>query len=101
MEKARGIPLYSIWPSLSFSQRCGIVTAIAYVEYQLAKETLPSGGSLFFDKLSSCTDAGFHESQFEVGTSVDKEFFRNERRTMVLDRGPCKPFSRCSLLAAY
>lgn len=88
MEKARGVSLQSLWPDMDFDARCSVVSSLAKIEGEFTAHALPSGGSLYFNK-SSASHHSRANPEFTVGPSTDRHFWRRERRTMDLPRGPC------------
>lgn len=89
MEKARGVPLYSVWSDMPLRVKLAIVRSLVGVEAKFTAQTLTSGGSLYLDDPEHAEPPNA-DSRFVVGPSIDRHFWRHERRNMTLARGPCE-----------
>lgn len=89
MEKARGVPLYSVWSEMPLRVKLAIVRSLVGIEGKFTAQTLASGGSLYLDDPQH-SDRPKADSRFTVGPSTDRHFWRHERRNMSLACGPCE-----------
>jgi len=89
MEKARGVPLYSVWSEMPLRVKLAIVRSLVGIEAKFTAQTLASGGSLYLDGPEH-SGSLYADSGFTVGPSTDRHFWRHERRNMSLTRGPCE-----------
>lgn len=88
MEKAGGIPLSKIWDDIDVMRKSKIVENIVLFEKSLALNPFPAYGSLYY--ADGDTTEGFTESGFTVGPTNNRKYFDDGRRSLNLDRGPCK-----------
>jgi hypothetical protein len=69
MEKARGVPLYSVWSDMPLRVKLAIVRSLVGVEGKFTAQTLASGGSLYLDDPEH-TEPPNADSRFVVGPST-------------------------------
>lgn len=69
-------------------QKSKIVENIVLFEKSLALNPFSSYGSLYYTD-GDATE-GFAESGFTIGPTNNRKYFDDGRRSLTLDRGPCK-----------
>jgi hypothetical protein len=101
MEKAPGVELEHMWPSMQIKDRFAVVKAIAAYQKAWTSVSFKKFGSLYY---ASDLEGQFHEEQvcsdgyrveipdneFAIGPTVAREWIDDGRASMDLYRGPCK-----------
>ncbi|KAL1613217.1 hypothetical protein SLS60_001449 [Paraconiothyrium brasiliense] len=101
MEKAQGIELEKIWPSMNIKNRLALVENIAGFQKAWTSISFKRFGSLYYandlDESSESeplyVDANGIDTideRFAIGPSTGREMVDNGRATVQFDRGPCK-----------
>ncbi|KAF2757486.1 hypothetical protein EJ05DRAFT_465617 [Pseudovirgaria hyperparasitica] len=101
MEKASGVELEQIWPSLDIKERFAVVKAVAGYQKSWNSISFKKFGGLYYKKdLDSDTgndalyvDADGHDivdTKYAIGPSPGREWIDNGRVNIKLDRGPWK-----------
>lgn len=91
MEKARGVPLQSVWDQMPLNAKMAMVESLADLEGKFVSERFDSAGSLYYERdfEPDLTPAGSATpEEIVVGPSMELDFWRRERKSMRLDRGP-------------
>lgn len=98
MEKAAGVQLSKVWPTMGIKQRFELVKTIS--GYQKAWMSIPftQYGSLYYssdmedsdgsDSVKGALSISKHH-RFAVGPSTGREFLDDGRIALDFDRGPC------------
>lgn len=100
MEKAAGVPLYSVWGEAPEYEKLDLIQALTILENQLCSLQFPAYGSLYLRtacrNIEKCTpldqDSDTSES-YCVGRSGDRSYvpeFYEEKDASNIDLGPCK-----------
>ena len=101
MEKAPGIELEYVWPSLDIKDRLVIVKTIATFQKAWTSVSFKKFGSLYYksDLKEVVQDGTLYtnadgndimDENFAIGPSTGREMIDNGRRAVNFDRGPCK-----------
>ena len=95
MEKAQGIELGRVWDKMTPKLRNHTVLEWVAIERLQMQPILGGYGSIFYrgdlepqNSLELCT-AGDLDERFVLGPNVQPAFWKDERRMMNIDRGPC------------
>lgn len=96
MERAKGIPLLSVWGNMSRKRRGQVITQLIGIDSKLLALNFSGYGSIYLkDDLPETsgiplsTDPSL--SEYQLGPSVERSWWAKQRRSMSIDRGPCKP----------
>jgi hypothetical protein len=101
MEKAQGIELERVWPSMNTKDRLNVVKEIAGFQAAWTSVSFTKFGSLYFaqdleefpgDEPLYISSDGVEvtDERFAVGPSTGRETIDHGRSTIEFDRGPCK-----------
>ena len=101
MEKAPGIELERVWPSMNIKDRLAVVKVTATYQSAWASISFKKFGSLYYkNDLSKPLEneplyvdmngIDVTDRKFAVGPSTSREMTDNNRATVRFDRGPCK-----------
>jgi hypothetical protein len=101
MEKAPGIELERVWPSMNIKDRLAVVKTIATFQEAWTSASFTRFGSLYFayDLEESPRDEPLYtnsdgvevtDQRFAVGPSTGRETIDHGRAIIEFDRGPCK-----------
>jgi hypothetical protein len=101
MDKAPGIELERVWPSMNIKNRLAVVKAIATFQEAWTSASFTKFGSLYFaydleekprDEPLYANSDGVEvtDERFAVGPSTGREMVDHGRATIEFDRGPCK-----------
>jgi hypothetical protein len=95
MERAKGVPLLSVWGEMGRKRRGQVMTQLIEIDAKLLALNLSGYGSIYLKRdlpESSCIplspDPSF--SQYCLGPSVERSWWEDERKSMPINRGPCK-----------
>lgn len=100
MEKAKGVPLESVYDRMGIKQRWPLVQTLADYQLSWAAASFQQYGSLYYkeDLETSVTDNNMFKpddlgkaSRFAVGPSISAEWNEHETFHLDFDRGPCEP----------
>ena len=95
MEKAKGIPLANVWEIMDVRQRGDLVSELVNIDEKMLNFEYSGYGSIFLEQdliggvpsLPINSNPAF--SNYRIGPSVMRNFWKGERSSMSLDRGPC------------
>lgn len=101
MEKAPGVELERVWPSMQIKDRLAVVKAIAGFQKTWTSISFRKFGSLYYAKNLDeqyhgeplCSDAKGNEipgEDFAIGPTVAREWIDDGRASVDLQRGPSK-----------
>lgn len=101
MEKAPGIELERVWPSMKIADRLTLVKAIAGFQKAWMSVSFKKFGGLYYAKdLEERTGneplyidengVDVIDARFAIGPSTGRELIDNGRATIDFDRGPCE-----------
>jgi hypothetical protein len=101
MDKAPGIELERVWPSMKIEDRLAVVKTIAAFQQAWTSVSFTKFGSLYFasdlkeifgdEPLYTNSDGvKVADRRFAVGPSTGREMMDYGRATIEFDRGPCK-----------
>lgn len=94
MEKLDGTPLGDIWYSMTPKVQHKVIRQIVEWETRLMSLNFPACGSIYYHKdlpsEKTIPLPGQQDAAFCVGPIAHYSWWRGERRTMHVDRGPCK-----------
>lgn len=100
MEKAKGVQLSAVKPSMHFKQRTGVVKSIARYQKAWGKLSFNRIGSLYYaedlkpDERSPVQVENAQKlvpgTRFAIGPIVGREWSDAGRAGLGCDRGPCK-----------
>lgn len=101
MEKAKGVQLGSIWPTMEFEKKVQVMKAIARHQQAWAKMSFSRIGSLYYAKdLSPDQDRNapffdesgklVNDSKFAIGPIVGRDWMDFGRAEIECNRGPCE-----------
>lgn len=100
MEKAKGVPLVSVYDQMGIKQRWPLVQTLADYQLSWAAASFQQYGSLYYkeDLEKSVTDNNIFKqdesektSRFAVGLSTGVEWNEHDTFHLDFDRGPCEP----------
>jgi hypothetical protein len=101
MEQAKGIPLDTIWFTMSKHERHTLASSFVDIEKRLFRIPFGSIGSIYFkgdvpSHLQAAlygpnTDQDPASETFCIGPTVDSGFWYRKRAEMDIYRGPCEP----------
>jgi hypothetical protein len=101
MENAKGIPLDTVWFTMSKRDRHTLASSFVDIEKRLFEIPFGSIGSIYFkgdvpSHLQAAlyrpnTDHDTASETFCIGPTVDSGFWYGKRAGMDVYRGPCKP----------
>jgi len=97
MERAKGIPLLSVWAKMGRKRRGQVMTQLVEFDSKLLAMKLSGYGSIYLkqDLPDSCTlplSSDPSLSDYCLGPSVERSWWAEDRKMISIDRGPCKPF---------
>lgn len=95
MEKVRGVPLDSVWPSMRLDDRFALIKTIAQYQQAWMKASFSQFGSIYFDEdlvgvRHVPLQNTYSERKFAIGPSTGREWFDSGREMVDFDRGPCE-----------
>lgn len=90
MEKARGVELWKVWPSVSVSDKVDVTAHLANIQAKMYSTDFGVCRSLYYQDPSQVHFSGSGFERFSIGPSVGAQFRAGERKEMDLPRGPCK-----------
>lgn len=103
LEKAQGVPLHRRIDSLNGDEAKPFIKDFLDIESRISSNNFSQIGSLYFKEDvtpelqnrplyangSACDSAS---EKYRIGPTVQRDFWRGERRYMNIDRGPCKQY---------
>lgn len=103
LEKASGVPLHRRIDSLNGDDAKPFINDFLDIESRISSNNFSQIGSLYFKEdvtpelqnrpLFADGNAGDSASEkYRIGPTVQRDFWRGERRYMSIDRGPCKRY---------
>lgn len=99
MEKAKGIPLQSVYDNLSLKERWTLIQAIAKYQQSWSEASFEKYGSLYYEtdlryatpeETSSRPNEATRCSELAIGPTAGVEWNQYETLQVKFDRGPCK-----------
>ena len=96
MEKAKGVPLLKVWDSLTSKNQRQVIAELVNVDKEMLSFEFSGFGSIFLkedmigDVQSLAINSNPDFSGYRIGPSITRDFWRGERMSMSIDRGPCK-----------
>ena len=97
MERAKGIPLLSVWEKMGRKRRGYVMKQLVEFDSKLLAMKLSGYGSIYLKQdlpdsytLPLSSDPAL--SDYCLGPSVARSWWAEERKKISIDRGPCKPF---------
>jgi hypothetical protein len=93
MEKAKGQPLKAQWSDMTEKRRIKMIAELIAIQKQILGIEFGAYGSLYmkedvdFYTLPLNDMEGFED--FRIGMSMNRGYWKAERETMAIDRGPC------------
>lgn len=98
MERAKGVPLQSVWRDMGRKRRGQVVTQLIEIDAKLLALNLSGYGSIYLKRdlpessgIPLSPDPSFME--YCLGPSVERSWWEDERKSMSTNRGPCKYLS--------
>ncbi|TVY47711.1 Altered inheritance of mitochondria protein, mitochondrial [Lachnellula occidentalis] len=101
MEEAPGTQLEDVWDSKTISDKTKIIRGLVEIEQKLLSVSFTRYGNIYFasDSFPGCEAANVVgdisaeskrvvEERFVIGPVVDRDFWKGERASMAIDRGP-------------
>ena len=103
MEKARGVQLGTVWPTIDSDQKVQVIRAVARHQRAWSKISFSCIGSLYYKKDLPTTklagpvffdgsDKPATDSEFAIGPVMGREWMDFGRANIDCDRGPCEYF---------
>lgn len=106
-EKAHGVRLGALWPSLPWRTKLAIVEQVVEFDSSLTAVQFKTHGCIYFKedlrRLTSSSDAvqftadrqSLNLDQYAMGPLTKAELWASGREQMTLDRGPCRFMTEC------
>lgn len=100
MEKAKGVPLANVWETMDLRQRGDLVSELVNIDKKMFNFEFSGYGSIFLsqdligDVSSLPINSNPEFSDYRIGPSTMRNFWKGERSSMFIDRGPCN-YSIC------
>jgi Phosphotransferase enzyme family len=98
MEQAKGIPLLSVWAKMGRKRRGQVINQLVDFDSKLLTLNLNGYGSIYLKQdlpetssIPLSTDPSL--SEYRLGPSVERLWWAEERKSMSINRGPCKSLS--------
>jgi Phosphotransferase enzyme family len=95
MERARGVPLLSVWDKMGRKRRGQLMTQLVEMDSKLLALNLSGYGSIYLKRdlpessgIPLSVDPAF--SEYCLGPSVERSWWTQERKSMSTHRGPCE-----------
>ena len=102
MEFVRGTKLSDVWMELGEPDIASVLRQLVQLESRVMSIPFTAGGSLYYtndlEKASGKTGVLLDDERFCVGPDVRLHMWYGRRSQLDVDRGPCTPFSTCSLI---
>lgn len=97
MERAKGVPLLSVWAKMSRKRRGQVINQLVDFDSKLLQLNLNGYGSIYLKRdlpetSSIPLSTDLHLSEYRLGPLVERSWWADERKSMSIDRGPCKKF---------
>ena len=94
MERAKGIPLLSIWGELTLKQRGRVIAQLVDIDLKMMSLKFSGYGSIYLkhdlpDTHSITLSTDQNLTEYRLGPSVRRSWWDNERKSMSVDQGPC------------
>lgn len=99
MEKAEGVSLLEVWDNMTLKQRGNVIAELVSIDKKMLDIQFSGYGSIFLEddmaesvkSLPINSDERF--SRYRIGPCVRRDFWKGERMSLPIDRGPCKSFT--------
>ena len=102
LERLEGTPLSDRWFSMDTKSRVKIMRQIVDVERRFMSIHFPASGSLYHRRdLGSSQHVIPVLDDIVLGPTAQHEWWYQERASLEVDRGPCKPLSRNTCFSAH
>ena len=94
MERAKGVPLLSIWGELTSKQRGRVIAQLVNIDLKMMSLKFSGYGSIYLkhdlpDIHSIPISMDQNLMEYRLGPSVRRSWWDNERMSMSVDRGSC------------
>ena len=101
-EKAAGVPLGALWPSLPWKNKLAIVEQVVGFDCSLTTVRFKTHGCIYFkedlNRLTGCSNnieftaeqQNLNLDGYSMGPLTKAELWTSGRQQMDIDRGPCK-----------
>ena len=94
MERAKGIPLLSIWGEMTSKQRGLVMAQLVDIDLKMTSLKFSGYGSIYLkhdlpDAHSIPISTDQNLAEYRLGPSVRRSWWYNERKSMSVDQGPC------------
>jgi hypothetical protein len=106
MEKVEGVPLDTVFPSMSIEDRWALTRTIGEYQSSWASTVFEKFGSIYY--VDDCPEGGTplrftdrdgvsrEDARFSVGPTTGRDWSDHERLSIAFDRGPCQSALECS-----